>query len=246
MTKTAFFYAQPTLLDREQHKQVRVKPLSDVRFAQEATSVPLLQVEFAEACLEYPIVFVKGADDKWMAVAVTGLRAGENQFVSDEGRWTGRYVPASVRRYPFVLADLGRGDDQFGVAIDMGCDAVAPDLEDGLPLFEASGEPAPVLQTMLQLLGNYQTHSVATHELVQRLADAGVLVETQMEVKGRDGQVANLVGSWVVNESRLRALSDEQVLALFRGGDLALIYAHLLSLRNLIAMLDRQPRAATH
>lgn len=246
MTKSAFFYVQPTLLDRELHRNLKVQPLNDVRFAAESTAVPILSVEWAESCLEFPIVFSKGKDEQWMALAVTGLRDGQNLFVDTDGRWTGRYVPACLRRYPFVLVQDGASAEKLGVAIDLGSAAVGEDVEGGVPLFEASGEPAPALQSVLQLLGEFQTQAGATHQFIQRLMDAGLLVEANMEVKGRHGQVANLVGSWVVNEAKLRELGEAQVFALFQSGELALVYAHLLSLRNLIGMVERQAKLAAH
>lgn len=245
MTKSAFFYVQPTLLDREQHRNLKVRPLTDVRFAAEATAVPVLSVEWAESCLEYPIVFSKGKDGQWLALAVTGLRDGQNLFVDDEGRWTGRYVPACLRRYPFVLVQDATAD-KLGVAIDTGSEAVGEEVEGGVPLFEPSGEPAPALQSVLQLLSEFQAQAGATHQFIQRLMDAGLLVETNMEVKGRHGQVANLLGSWVVNEAKLRELDSNQVFELFQSGELALVYAHLLSLRNLIGMLERQVKRSAH
>jgi hypothetical protein len=116
-TPTAFFYQQPVVLDREQHKGLRLQPNADARFAVKNQAVPLLAAEFPEACLEYPIVFAKGQDGQWLALALTGLQAGANAFVNAQGQWNARYVPASVRRYPFILAESG--GDQLSLAADL-------------------------------------------------------------------------------------------------------------------------------
>lgn len=49
----AFFYQQAIVLDREQHRALRLKK-TDARFSSTNQTVPLVAAEFTEACLEYP------------------------------------------------------------------------------------------------------------------------------------------------------------------------------------------------
>src|SRR3954469_19584448 len=100
------YYEKPVLLDRDRHRKRRVKPSSSFAFARKANSLYLAGVEFGEACKEYAVVFTRGANGKTVPVVMLGLRSRENLFVDAQDRWTGRYVPAFVRRYPFVLAEL--------------------------------------------------------------------------------------------------------------------------------------------
>lgn len=111
---SAFFYQRATALDRNLHRKLRIKPLSDAAFAEKSHAVPLVGIEFPDACMEYPIVFSRGRDDSWMALAVTGLAEDENLFIDPQHRWAGRYVPACIRRYPFILVD--NGEQPYGVA----------------------------------------------------------------------------------------------------------------------------------
>ncbi len=61
-------------------------------------------VEFAVAARHYPIVFSNSAPH--LPVTVCGLQTGSNAFVGNDNRWTqGCYVPAYVRRYPFILME---------------------------------------------------------------------------------------------------------------------------------------------
>jgi len=240
---TAFFYQQPTPLDREQHKQLKIKPLADAGFAANAHVVPLVGIEFPEACLEYPIVFGRTDDDNWMALAVTGLAAGENLFIGENRQWSGRYVPASIRRYPFIL--INNGANPYGVAIDLGSANVGEKLEDGEDLFDAAGEPAPMLQSTMNLLADFQGQAGATQAMIKRLVDADLLVQSDMQVTLADGRAANLAAVWIVDENRLRNLPDATAAAWFRSGDLALVYGHLLSLRNLPLLLQRRAALKT-
>jgi hypothetical protein len=243
----AFFYREPVALDRVLHQQWRLLPVTQARFAAASAAVPLLWTEFAEAGLEYPIVFIK-SDTGWTALAVTGLADGENLFVDAQGRWTGRYVPLSVRRYPFVLSQ--RDGDQLGVCIDKGCEQLLtadPAGGPGAPapagerLFDDAGEPSPWMRGVIDMLFDFQGKAQATSAFVERLVQAQLLVESQLEVSLPDGRKGNLSGAWIVNEAALKTLPDSTALAWFRSGELALVHSHLISLRNLGPLLLRRP-----
>ncbi len=243
----AFFYREPIALDRVEHQKWRLLPINDVRFTATSAAAPLVWSEFAEACLEYPIVFTK-SDIGWTALAVTGLADGENLFVDADGRWSGRYVPASVRRYPFVLSQ--REDGQLTVCIDKACEQLVTGEKKtksgaakgaGQELFDAAGEPSPWMQNIMNMLTDFQNQAQATSAMVERLSAAGLLVESNLEVSLQDGRKAQLQGAWMVNEAALKTLPDATIAAWFHSGDLALVHTHLISLRNLGPLLLRRP-----
>lgn len=230
---TAFFYQKPIVLDREKHKDLRLQ-LGDARFASKHQAVPLLATEFAEACLEYPIVFIQGQDAQWMALALTGLQPGSNAFVDDKGVWNARYVPASVRRYPFILAESS--NDQLSLAADM----AAPQLgKEGEALFDDKGEPTELARNVMNLLANFQSQAKATTALVKQLNDAGLLTQQNLQVRIGEERSAIVEGVWIVDETKFNQLPDDKVLAWFKGGELAPVYAQMLSLRNLLPLLER-------
>ena len=102
------FYQQIVPLNDQTHARVRMKPLDHFRFALRTNSVPILAGEFAECARCYPIVFATG-EGGLVPMALLGLREAENLFVSAEGKWLVPYVPAFVRRYPFVAARGSNG-----------------------------------------------------------------------------------------------------------------------------------------
>lgn len=235
---TAFFYQKPVVLDRDQHKGLRLKA-ADARFAAKNQAVPLLATEFPEASLEYPIAFAQGQDGQWLALALTGLTTGSNAFVDAKGLWAARYVPASVRRYPFILAE---GQDQ---QLNLAADLAAPQLgPEGQALFDGQGEPTELAKSVMQMLGDFQNQAKATAKLVKQLEDTGLLVQQNLQVRLGDGRSAVVDGVWIVDEAKLRQLSDDKVLAWFKSGELAAIHAHMLSLRNLVPLLERSQPAA--
>lgn len=236
---TAFFYQQPTVLDREQHKNLRLKA-ADARFAAQNQAVPLLVGEFPEACLEYPIVFTKGQDGRWLALALTGLQNGVNAFVDAKGQWNARYLPASVRRYPFILAE--GANNQLSLAADL----AAPQLgTEGEALFNEQGEPTDVAKNVMQMLADFQAQAKASENLGTQLEEAGLLTQQNLQVRLGDGRNAVVDGVWIIDEAKLRQLPDDKVLAWFKGGQMAAVHAHMLSLRNLVPLLERSQTPPT-
>lgn len=236
---TAFFYKKPVVLDKEQHKGLRLKA-ADARFAAKNQSVPMVLAEFPEASLEYPIVFAKSQDSQWIALALTGLQADSNAFVDESGRWTGRYVPASVRRYPFILAE---GENkQLSLAVDMD----APQLgSEGEALFDDKGEPTELVRNVMNMMGEFQSQALSTGTLAKELDDAKLLTQQSLRVQLGDGRNAVVDGVWIVDEAKLRELTDDKILSLYKSGALVAIHAHMLSLRNLLPLLERsQPAPA--
>ena len=232
----AMVYERPALLDREKHRAVRVRPVAGYGFARRANSVVLAASEFAEACKEYAVVFTRASDGRVMPAVVLGLRGGENLFVGDDGGWDARTIPAYVRRYPFVLAELP-GEPSLAVCIDEACPGLGQ--EEGEPLFDAEGRETAYLRTALDFLAAYQREIARTQAFCARLAQAGVLVDMNARADLVDGRSFTLNGLLVVDEKKLLALPDATALALFRAGELHLVSLHLASLSNLQRLVDR-------
>jgi hypothetical protein len=232
---TAVFHAKPVLLDRDKHRISRVASIQGFGFARRSNSIYLAGVEFAEACKEYAIVFTRAPNRKILPVAVFGLRSGENLFVDDQDRWAGTYVPAFVRCYPFVLAELpGQG---MGVCID----EAFPGLneKEGQPLFDAQGSNTPFLQNALDFLTRYQQEYRRTEVFCEHLEQAGLFKQMDAKAELVDGRSFTVSGMLVVDEQKLMALPDAAVLSLFRSGELHLVSMHLVSLSNMKRLVDR-------
>ncbi|MES3004375.1 MAG: SapC family protein [Pseudomonadota bacterium] len=229
------YYEKPVLLDRDRHRHRRVGPATGYGFARKANSLYLAAVEFPQACKEYPIVFTRTANRAVAPVAMLGLRGGENLFVDEKDRWLGVYVPAFLRRYPFVLAELAGG--AMGVCIDEAFAGLS-DTE-GEPLFDAQGGNTPFLANALEFLGRYQVEHGRTEAFCRRLEEAGLLREMDAKADLVDGRSFTVGGLLVVDETRLMALPDATALSLFRAGELHLISLHLTSLSNMRSLVDR-------
>jgi len=235
----AVYYEKPVLLDREKHRRLRVRPSNNFAFARKANSVYLAGAEFNEAMKEYAIVFTRAANGKVVPVAMLGLRSRENLFVDDEERWQARYIPAFVRRYPFVLAQLG---DQLGVCIDEAYQGFT--VTEGEALFDDKGANTPFLTNAVEFLERYQREFARTEVFCQRLEQAGLLREMNAKADLRDGRSFTVSGLFVVDEPKLMALPDAVALSLFRAGELHLVSMHLASLSNMRSLADRLAQRA--
>jgi hypothetical protein len=230
------YYEKPVLLDREKHKKRRVRPSTSFGFARKANSLFLAAAEFAEACKEYAIVFTKGGNGKIVPVVMLGLRARENLFVNDANEWTGRYVPAFLRRYPFVLAQLP-GQQAMGVCIDEAYPGLGE--QEGEALFDDKGADTPFLKNALEFLGQYQREYLRTEAFCQRVEQAGLLTEMNARADLVDGRSFTVASLLVVDEKKLLALPDATALQFFRAGELHLISMHLMSLSNMRSLVDK-------
>lgn len=228
------FYDKVVSLNSETHKDLRIKPLTGFAYAAHTNSVPLVAVEFGDAGREYPITFVKASDGMFLPVAILGLRENENLFVDAQGKWDARYLPAFVRRYPFVPADVGQEE----VVICFDENAPCFSREEGDLLFQ-DGKPTPVMENMLNLMREYQTQALRTQDFCKHLQEYDLLVESNAQAQLPDGSTFRLNGLYSVDEQRLQKLDKDQVHALFSTGELGLIYAHLLSLGNLQRLMER-------
>ena len=234
------FYDKPVALNKVTHKDSKIAPLrNDFGFARNTNSVILAGVEFTEAAKEYPIVFAQ-AGDTVVPVALLGLRNEENLFIKEDGGWDARYVPAFVRRYPFVLAETGGEWNQRAVCIDESYAGFGEG--DGESLFEDGGEPTAILKQAMDFLEEYRRQYVRTETFVKRLQDNDLLMPLNARVDLVDGKQFALTGLLAVDEKKLLQLSDEKALEFFKSGELAWVYCHLMSLGCMAGMVDRIAR----
>ncbi len=171
-------------------------------------------------------------------VALLGLKNEQNLFLTADGGWDANYVPAFVRRYPFVLAETGK-EDQRVVCLDEAFEGLSQD--EGEPLFEGD-EPTPALQQALDFLDEYQMQYQRTEHFVKRLIDMELLMTLDAKIDMADGEQFAMTGLLAIDEKKLLDLSDEKALELFRSGELAWIYCHLTSLSTMNGMVRRIAR----
>ena len=217
-------------LSRETHAKLKLLPVGSFEFARTMPLVRVVAAEIAQVAPNFPVVFLKEGE-AFAPYALMGLAQGENLYVADDGRWLGFYVPAMLRRYPFMF---GRAPEVAeGKAVLMIDDAMlSPD--EGEPLFtDDSSEPSGPVARAIQFLTELELRAGRTAALVKTLADLDLMDLLPLQVNRTGSEPTPLGGMYVVNEAKLDALPDETFLALRRSGALSLAFAQILSLTQL-------------
>lgn len=246
------FYSKPEPLSVDLHKNLGVKSVpGPFKFAKEGHAVPLTVTEFGVSALCGPIIFV---GDEKIPLAVMGLNPGQNMFLTQEGLFeAGVYVPAYIRRYPFVFAnDSSAG--QMILCIDRAAEFI---VEGGdMKFFDEDGKPTEYTQNCINFCNDYEVERQRTQSFVQLLKDLDLFetkkaVFTPTNADGSAGEPQTIAEYFGVSETKLNELPAEKYLELRENGALAQIYAHLVSLAGwdrLIALAmvrqAQQPQAA--
>lgn len=228
------FYETPVALNRERHRHLKLAPATgQFPFAQRTNSVLLAATELADAATSYPVVFVGNAGGPYALAAIVGLSDGQNLFLDADNGWApDAYIPAFVRRYPFVLAEKppGAEGDDFTVFLDEAYEGF--NSAEGERLFKEDGSESDMLKNAVNFLGEFQQHVARTKQLMEDLRKYDLLEPRNIRLE-RNGNVINLNGLYVVSEEKLRKLDAETTHRFLTDGTLGWIYAHLLSLMNI-------------
>jgi hypothetical protein len=241
VAKQLMMYDNIQPLSSEVHRNWSVL-VADYSFVSHMISAPILATEIPFAAGEFPIVFSATATEgEYIPLAIMGLKEGENLFLNENHQFTSRYIPAFVRRYPFVLGG-DKGADTMALCIDADSKAVLKNGGSGRRLFEESGEHTAHLKEVVEFLKDYQYRAEMTKVFCKRLHELNLLEPMQANItfKGREESNMNLTGFYVVKREKLKALSDADALDLFKKDGLELIYSHMQSLANLNHLINKK------
>ncbi len=236
MATQLLFYNTAVPVSPEKHGDISVKSGSSYAFSKQVNSVPLTAVEFARAAVEYPIVFA-GNEEAVMPAVILGARENENLFVDESGTWTASYIPAFVRRYPFVFSSDKSGK-QFILHIDEGFEGANREGR-GERLFDSDGAQTQYLKNVLSFLQEYQAHFQRTQAYCKRLKDLGLLQPMQAQFNLADGEKRSLSGFQVVDREKLKALDPADLAQMMKTDELECTFLHLHSLRHFNDMVGR-------
>lgn len=236
MATQLLIYEEVVPVNKQRHVNWSIKAGEDYFFAKNINSVPIVAVEFPNAAEEYPIVFA-GDNDNVMPVVLLGIKDRQNLFLNEAGQWDAKYIPAFIRRYPFVFA---RSDDgaTFTLCLDekfSGCNQE----NRGERLFDVEGARTQYLESTLRFVNEYQAQYQRTQIFCKKLAELELLESMQAQFTLSGGQRVRMAGFMAVSRERLKRLPDDKVAALFKTDELELIYMHLQSMRNFTKMLNK-------
>ncbi|PZU80509.1 MAG: multidrug transporter [Sphingomonas sp.] len=233
------FYHGLEPLSSELHANYKIRSSNVAPFLTGQHAIPLTVEEFPLVQRFMPIVFSSGDDS--IPIALMGLNEGVNVFVDDAGALTedNLYVPAYVRRYPYMLARLRPDADELSLCFDPTTDTIGA-FDDGEPLF-ADGQPTELTRNILQFNENFEQAAARTGQFMTEIRDAGLLMEGEVTIQ-QDGIDQPFVyrGFQMVDEQKLADLRGDQLRKMSQSGMLPLLYAHLFSLSLMRDIFARQ------
>lgn len=218
------FYTKPEPLDRQKHASLGLKKGLGLSFTKGVNAVPINLVEFPQICHHYPIAF--SPDNNATPVAILGVRDGENLFATEDGGWEDAYIPAYIRRYPFIFSELP-DSDQLTLCIDMNEDIIGENTDQ--PLFDKNGEPTELANSGLEFCKSYHAFAQKTIDFSRALAESDLLVERKAEIRAIGNREIYFSGFRIVDEKKLSELDDKTFLKWRENNWLPFLYAHLFS-----------------
>lgn len=232
-------YESAVPLTRDRHGRWGIEVSAGYGFSRELNSVPLTTVEFQAAAAEYVVIFA-GTGDVVTPAVMLGLRENQNLYLAEGGHWTARYVPAFLRRYPFIFSSPDEGKS-FTLCIDETFPGLLRE-GGGRPLYDGE-QPSAYTQNVLRFLQQYQVEYQRTQAFCRKLRDWNLLEPMKAQVQLESGERVALGGFMAVDRARLKTLPAEKLAELVRSDELELLYTHLSSLRNFTRLRERMATA---
>lgn len=232
------FYNGLVPLNSNEHGAFRVKTTEAAPFLRNQHAVPLTIDEFVAAQRFLPIIFSAGEDP--VPLALMGLNEGINTFLDEEGKLQGQtYVPAYVRRYPWMLAKLRPDADELSLCFDPTSEIVGA-FEDG-ELLLADNQPTEITRNILKFCEDFEQAAQRTSMFMKELTEMDLLMDGEVSIQ-QPGHEQPFIyrGFRMINEEKLRDLRGDQLRKMNQSGMLPLIYAHLFSLQLMREIFQRQ------
>jgi SapC len=232
------FYNDLVPLNTNDHSNFRVKSMETAPFLVKQHAVPVTIDEFAVAQRFVPIIFSSGDDS--VPLALMGMNEGVNTFLDDDGKLIGQaYVPAYVRRYPWMLAKLRQDSEELSLCFDPTAESIGA-FDDGDALLE-DGKPTELTTNILKFCEEFEQAAHKTSMFMQELRELDLLMDGEVAINlpGND-QPFVYRGFQMVNEEKLRELRGDQLRKMNQSGMLPLIHAHLFSLQLMREIFQQQ------
>src|SRR5690348_478031 len=224
-TGLPMFYRRPFALQAQVHSEVSLKRTPSYRFARESNAVPITTQELFHAQRDYPIVFTNEAVP--MPLAVVGIQDRANLYVEADGNWRrGAYVPAYVRRYPFLFSERSENQD-LTLCIDEASELLEATTAN--PFFR-DGKPTEITQKALEFCLAYQRQHEATRDFGRTLAQVELLIPRDATVKLPSGENIVVKGFKMIDEAKFNMISPETFQDWRTKDWIKPIFAHFLSL----------------
>ena len=225
--------AQLIPISRDLHGARAWKRPTSLAFASGLAIAPVFAQEMAATAMAFPIVFTRengAAEGGFVPAALLGLEPGQNVFLGPQNQWLGRYVPLSLRYYPFQLARMQ--DEQLALCI---IDEYVTEAGAGQPFFTPSGEPSEEIAKILQGLNQIEAGRASMAQISAVLDRHGLIEPWPIIVQKEEG-VVTVEGLFRIDEAKLKDSAPDVLADLMQTSALPAAYCQLLSMQHVSAL----------
>ena len=224
------------------HAELRWSRPSDFRFAASDHLTPLGLKEMQKAAMGLPAGFIN-LQDKYLLIAVLGLRNGENLVVGESGKWLAAHLPEVYQGYPFHMARIDQ--DRYQICVQEESEFVRNSSEAQAdaqakawrPFFKGEGELGDFLAALVEKMRQHAADLVAAEQATAKLAEFELIKEWEI-VAGEAETPVRVKGLCTIDQERLGELDGESLAAMRDCGALYLAYAQLFSGHHMPALVD--------
>ena len=234
------FYNDLMPLNSRDHAKWHSRGIDSAKWLIGQHAIPVTVDEFVQAQRDYPIVFSSG--DNPLPLALMGLNEGVNTFVDDNGKVNEPvYLPAYIRRYPFMLAKLQPDSEDLSLCFDPTTEAVG-EFSEGEALFDEEGKPSAATNRVLEFCQHFEEAGQRTKAFVDELKKHDLLMDGEIAISMQDNPDRPYIyrGFQMVNQEKLREVRGDVLRTWNQNGLMALIFAHMFSLDLMRAIFARQ------
>ena len=234
--KQLLIYENITPISSKEHAKLSIESVDELSFTKDLIAVPLMASEFISAVCEFVIVFA-GEGKEIAPYAVLGVKENENLYLQEDGTFSSKYVPAFIRRYPFVFSSPDEGEN-LTLCIDTSYKGCNFDGR-GDALFDAAGGRTDHLNRTLEFMEGYDVEFHKTKAFCEKIAELDILEPLTANMSSNSGEELSLTGFYGINRNKVKELSSDALKSLAITDSLELLYLQMLSINNFELLIDR-------
>lgn len=233
------------LLNNVDHQDIRIITERSAAYGDDVMFEMTFPSEFRSVQAFYPILFHRAGNGDFYPVALFGFQEKENLFL-DDGGWHASYVPAMIRRQPFLIGyqdSGGRADGREARVLSIDMDHPRVNKDAGEALFQPLGGRTPYLEEAAALLESIYEGYVHNKQFVNALREHDLIESVTFDIALSDGSRNQLLGFYAVNEEKLQQLPGDVLGDLSQKGFLMPLFMMLASTANIRSLVEMKNRA---
>jgi len=244
-------------IDNKAHKNLSINPAKAEHHGAKLNLIPAVIAEFTHLAVQHPIVLTKhGETGEFVCTALFGFEKDENLFWLDD-QWQGVYLPLQIQRQPFFIGDAvdeeSTKSGDYVVCIDLNSPTIVDytstnasantsinTSNDVYSLFTETGEESDYFQEAKQCLAQLMQGKIDNKKLINAVKKFDLIQTLSVEITFINEQHTRLNGLYTINQDKLAALKNEDIVELHQQQLLPAIYTMITSLGQIYPLIERK------